>query len=128
VRLEFLYKFVWNISYSKENSAKYYHTQILKTVQFYGHISKNPQTSNFINIRLQATELFRAHRHINAQTQYGQTQRSLKSIFVILRTSLKTGSQTKKPKKQIAFYPRVVNSIDITCSEQGLTPPSKGLK
>jgi hypothetical protein len=34
----------------------------------------------------------------------------------------------KKPQKQIAFYPKVVNSIEITFSEQELTPSSKGVK
>jgi hypothetical protein len=69
-------------------------------VQFYKEISKNPQTSNFIKILPQATELFRMERHTDAKTQYGQKRRRLQSVLVILRTILKNWKNSLKTKQK----------------------------
>jgi len=63
--------FVWNISYSKKNSALYhictcarYSCQILRTPAFSDRFLKIPQTSNFIKIRPVGAELFHGNRQI----------------------------------------------------------------
>jgi len=71
--LIFCTTFVWNISRSRKNSARYYHEcayvfmqntryscHILMKHQFSRHFSKNIQISNLINIRPVGAELFHA--------------------------------------------------------------------
>jgi hypothetical protein len=71
----FLYKFVWNISHSKKNLARYdqkcilvftwstrYSCPILMKLKFPRQISKNIQIPNFTKIRPVGAELFRAYR------------------------------------------------------------------
>ena len=62
---DFLYNFFFsNVSHSKKNSKKYYHTFTHKSTSYFFvgkyDISKNPQISNSMKIRAVGAELFHA--------------------------------------------------------------------
>jgi len=92
--------FIWDISHSKDNWGKYDQKCIFFHVKYSLCISdsnaigilltdfpKNIEISNFMIIRPEGTELFRADRRTD-----GQTWRSKQLLFVNLRMSLKTPS------------------------------------
>jgi hypothetical protein len=73
--------FVWNISHSKNNWARYYHKRThlfmqstryscrtLMKVEFSVNFSKNSQISNFMKISPVGAELFHTDRRTNGRT------------------------------------------------------------
>jgi len=78
---DFLYKFVWNLSHSKKNRARYDHKSILVFLQntcysyhvlikleIYWKVSEKSSNTNFMKILSLGAELFHAARKKDGRT------------------------------------------------------------